>query len=526
MGYQKITITVTTTPKNTGYGLYMNISSGKSASFLSDEIGDDIGTFKYDSNLNTATENLYKAISRDLERTGIFGPVTVEYNGTDEISVGVLDESVTSVTASGFGNFAGGLTTSTTTEDASTNFNQGKKINVRSPYMFEVKDEDNFGTVIDSAKLDIYVYDLSRFSNRPTTPTYRIVSAAPQGDSTSIYFNLSEYAKDFFQKNLIGVSDSTNSQYIDVFPTVVIDGVEVANTPEFFVGYYGYGYLEDGVNPQNSKAIMMSNDTIYGYGDTQVYIPVDANLATNIAFLNDEGEEISSEAVNSTGFSTGEIMYKRTGGATLNSLRQYWNDENITSKQYEENPCYLQFFKDYEIQGATKAIVTYNYQDDLGNDLVGTDVVKIKTIEECKYTPVKVKFVNKFGALQNVWFYKNNSISLNTEEKNFRRSNFNYQAAGLFEVQGEYSQSNHQYKNLFKEGKEKITINSGFYPESHNEVFRQLMLSEDVWIEFDGERHPVNISSSDMKFKTSVNDKLISYSLDLDFAYDKIQNIT
>ena len=29
-----------------------------------------------------------------------------------------------------------------------------------------------------------------------------------------------------------------------------------------------------------------------------------------------------------------------------------------------------------------------------------------------------------------------------------------------------------------------------------------------------------------MKFKTSVNDKLISYSLDLDFAYDKIQNIT
>ena len=94
------------------------------------------------------------------------------------------------------------------------------------------------------------------------------------------------------------------------------------------------------------------------------------------------------------------------------------------NKQYEENPCYLQFFKDYEIQGATKAIVTYNYQDDLGNDLVGTDVVKIKTVEECKYTPVKVKFVNKFGALQNVWFYKNSSISLSTEEKSFRRNNF------------------------------------------------------------------------------------------------------
>jgi hypothetical protein len=525
MGYQKITITVTSAPKNTGYGLYLSISSGRSASFLSDEIGEDIGTFKYDANINTATENLYNAISRDLNSTSVFGPVDIEYNGTDEISIGTLDESITSITASGFGNFAGGLTTSSTTEDASTYFNQGKKINVRSPYMFEVKDENNIGGVIDSARLDIYVYDLSRFSNRPTEPTYRIVSAAPQGDSTSIYFNLSEYAKDFFQKNLIGVSDATNTQYVDVFPTAVIDGVEVANTPEFFIGYYGYGYIEDGVNPQNSKAIMMSNDTIYGYGDTEVAIPLDGNLATNISFLNDEGEEISSEAVNSSNFSTGEIVYKKTGGATINSLQQYWNDQNITNKQYEENPCYLQFFEDYEIQGATKAIVTYNYQDDLGNTLVGTDVVKIKTVEECKYTPVKVKFVNKFGALQNVWFYKNSSISLTTEEKSFRRNNFNYQAVG-FESQGTYSQSNHQYKNLFKEGKEKISINSGFYPESHNEVFRQLMLSEDVWIEFEGERHPVNISSSDIKFKTSVNDKLISYSLDLDFAYDKVQNIT
>lgn len=525
MGYQKIVITVTTALKNTGYGVYLSISSGRSASFLSDAIGDDIGTFKYDTDLNTSTENLYKAILRDLEKTGVFGPVNVEYNGTDEISLGILDESITSVTASGFGNLAGGLTTSTTTEDASTDFNQGKKINVRSPYMFEVKDEDNFGTVIDSARLDIYVYDELRFSNRPTTPTYRIVSAAPQGDSTSIYFNLSEYAKDFFQKNLIGSTDSTNTQYIDVFPTVIIDGVEITNTPEFFIGHYGYGYLEDGINPQNSKPIMMSNDTIYGYGDTGVYIPVDSNLATNIAFLDDEGNELSSQAINPVGYSVAEIVYVSTGGATINSLQQLWNDSNVINKQYEENPCYLQFFKDYEIQGATKAIVTYNYQGDLGSDLVGTDVIKIKTVEECKYTPVKVKFVNKFGALQNVWFYKNSSKSLSTESKSFRRNNFNYQSVG-FEVQGSYSQSNHQYKNLFKEGKEKITINSGFYPESHNEVFKQLMLSEDVWIDFEGERHPVNISSSDIKFKTSVNDKLISYSLDLDFAYDKIQNIT
>lgn len=524
MGFQKINITVTSTPKNTGYGLYLSVSSGKSASFLSDETGNAVGTFKYDASLNTATENLYNAIVRDLGAGSVFGPVNVEYNGTDTVSVSALDESITSMSASGFGNWSGGISTTTSTEDANTSYSSTNKINVRSPYMLEVSEEGG-SSIVESAKLDIYIYDQSRFSGRPSEPTYRIVSAAPQGDSTAIFFNLSEYAKDFFDKNLVGANDSTNNMYIDVFPSVVIDGTETNNTPQFFVGYYGYGYIEDGLNPQNSKAVMMSNDTIYGYADTVVSIPIDSRLANNVSFLDSEGNELLSESVSISNYSLSEVLYKVTNGASLNSLEQFWDDTIYVNKQYEESKCYLDFFKDFEIQDASKVIVSYDYQDDFGVDFVGTEVVKIKTIEECKYTPVKVKFINKFGAIQNVWFYKNSSKSLNTDSKSFRRNNFNY-TGSLYETQGTYNQQNHQYKNLFREGKEKLTINSGFYPESHNEVFRQLMLSEDVWIEFEGERHPVNISSSDIKFKTSVTDKLISYSLDLDFAYDKVQNIT
>ena len=88
-----------------------------------------------------------------------------------------------------------------------------------------------------------------------------------------------------------------------------------------------------------------------------------------------------------------------------------------------------------------------------------------------------------------------------------------------------YSVSDHQYKNLFKGGREKLTINSGFYPESYNDVFRQLLLSEDCWIEYKNQTLPVNISDSNKKFKTNLMDKLISYQLELDFAYDKINTI-
>ena len=57
-----------------------------------------------------------------------------------------------------------------------------------------------------------------------------------------------------------------------------------------------------------------------------------------------------------------------------------------------------------------------------------------------------------------------------------------------------------------------------------NEVFRQLLLSERVWIDYNGTL-PVNVGTSSLKFKQSLNDKLINYTISFDFAYDKINNI-
>ena len=36
---------------------------------------------------------------------------------------------------------------------------------------------------------------------------------------------------------------------------------------------------------------------------------------------------------------------------------------------------------------------------------------------------------------------------------------------------------------------------------------------------------PVNLNTSSVELKTSVNDKLINYTMDFDFAYDNLNNI-
>ena len=90
---------------------------------------------------------------------------------------------------------------------------------------------------------------------------------------------------------------------------------------------------------------------------------------------------------------------------------------------------------------------------------------------------------------------------------------------------GSYSINDRQNIIFKKTGKESLVLNTGFYPEEYNEIFRQLSLSEEVWINYEEKTLAVNITSSNLNYKTRLNDKLINYTIELEFANDKINNI-
>jgi hypothetical protein len=58
-----------------------------------------------------------------------------------------------------------------------------------------------------------------------------------------------------------------------------------------------------------------------------------------------------------------------------------------------------------------------------------------------------------------------------------------------------------------------------------NDVFKQILLSELVWIYNGVEFIPVNITNSNFDYKTRQNDKLISYAIDFEFAFNEVKNI-
>ena len=135
-----------------------------------------------------------------------------------------------------------------------------------------------------------------------------------------------------------------------------------------------------------------------------------------------------------------------------------------------------------------------------------------KILCEPKYTPVKVSFINKFGVIQDLVFFKKREDSFNTTQQDFK--------ANILR-NGTYLPHTGQKQIINKQASAKLKLSTGFYPEEFNEVFKQLQYSINYWIDDE----PAILTGSNFAFKTSVNDKLINYSFDFEYANPDINDI-
>ncbi len=92
-----------------------------------------------------------------------------------------------------------------------------------------------------------------------------------------------------------------------------------------------------------------------------------------------------------------------------------------------------------------------------------------------------------------------------------------------------YSISSHVNREFNVIGNESISLSSGYLSEEYNEVFKQLLLSEKVWItnvtDTAVQVLPLNVITSSITYKTSLNDRLVEYTIEFNNSYDTINNI-
>lgn len=136
----------------------------------------------------------------------------------------------------------------------------------------------------------------------------------------------------------------------------------------------------------------------------------------------------------------------------------------------------------------------------------------------------KIRFVNKYGAIQELWFFLKHTESTTRKQETFQRN--------IISSTGTYDTDNHSRTPFDTNANQTITLSSGYYPEWTNAWFEQLMLSEQVWLSDDSSTNattdivtPVTVKTSTFNKKTSVNDRLIEYTFEFELAADYINNI-
>ncbi len=146
------------------------------------------------------------------------------------------------------------------------------------------------------------------------------------------------------------------------------------------------------------------------------------------------------------------------------------------------------------------------------------EVISVETLPCNKYENVRLTFVNKFGALQDIHFSAKTTESMNGKGSSYNSINFDYD-----NLSNNYG--SHSVRDFNKNATVSHTLNTDYLHESYSEVFRQLIVSEEVWMEHKGSVKPVNVTTNSLQKKTHANNGLVQFTVSVKESHSLINNI-
>ena len=125
-----------------------------------------------------------------------------------------------------------------------------------------------------------------------------------------------------------------------------------------------------------------------------------------------------------------------------------------------------------------------------------------------RFSPLRLRFINRYGLLEEIWLAKRSTPGLTVKKNTFTRSNFNFDTLS-------YNTSQHVEQEYNTVGYRNWTASTGWMPEIFNTTIEDILLSDNKWlIEENGTVHAVNMMQKAQKFKTNLNETVIEYTWD------------
>jgi hypothetical protein len=345
------------------------------------------------------------------------------------------------------------------------------KINIRSPFYYKVSNAN-----LASADLTI---SIGTGLVGSVVERYNLTKTEA-GTNNYVVFEISELVRDYITTEFSG---SYNNEPVWVKLDYIVRntaGEQQTNGSDTYLAFYGYVEYEGGIQNnsvstnQGSRNKLFSNNKIFIPDNETLVIPVFTEDVADVTFQGDTTTVVTTTSTTDT---SSKIAYASVNLASVG---------NVTNVLIET--------------------------------ITGDINVPVEVIDCSKYDPLKVTFYNKSGALQDLFFFAKNIESVSRTAEKYKSSVYN---AGT----NSYSINQHQYANLSVTGKESVTLNTGYVSQEYNEPIKELMMSEKVWLTKNSVVYPINVTSSSVQFKNRLNDSLVAYTIEAEYAFDTVQNV-
>ena len=356
----------------------------------------------------------------------------------------------------------------------------------RSPYIVTIDE-----TPQESTRLELFLWNGTGAA--PSVPTYVLSKKVPSINNNATYYNIAPFIREYFdftQSSPIatGVTANTNDYaYCNVqFKRYyTLDGTETLINTRTEKAFDGFGYYEDGYNYQG-KDVLLTDLSIYGGENIYYY---DCDGATGIVTVYTEATPLlNTWKARYTNISTGVVQnVTLTNNQVIDVARIYTGWSSVGNK--------LEIIKTI---GAIETIRGAFY---------------FVPQCECRYTPVQVDFVNRWGAWQMEAFFKASTESVEMTNNKFKANPVPFP---------DYSTTQPQYKVFNTNGKRTFKVNTGWVNENYKQVIEEMLLSEMIRVN----GLPANLKTTSIEKFKSINTKTINYTMEFEMAYDVINSIS
>jgi hypothetical protein len=410
--------------------------------------------------LSDTIDNLYNA------RVAYFSALTfvTVVKNVDGIDILVDDTSATSSTNSITGDIV--ITHSDITIDT---FTRDNIILSRSPFDLSLTPSISF----DSISLNLYLYRGIQTTDAPITQTYPLSKSVIQAGQSTINFEISKYLNDYCKSNIptfvngVNTSTSYDSVWCDAELIVYYLDEEVGTTTRQYLAIDGFGWHTELYNPKLTTNVLSSitSHIVYRGSDYPIYF-----VTKDLISITADGDSIAF------------------------TLDPTINNQAIAYINLKDYYTYLTNFN-----------IVFEYAD-------STETHSIIVKDECRFHIYNCFFKNKYGFWQSIPFNLRSKTTLNVESSEY---------SPIVSTYGQYSLKSHNTKTYLPTSKEVITVNTDFLPEEYNALIDELFESEFVYLENNGEYLPVNLNKNSIDKKTKKFDKLIQYTLDFKYSFNK-----